>query len=405
MFELLLAKLFQWLGLVGLVAYSAGLVLAITMAMYHLVRRLQGDFTLAILLTFGSMYSMGHMFTPRPWLFTVLLFVLELDILMHARRTGKLNELAWLPVIFAFWANLHIQFVDGLLVLGLALAEAILARWWATIETRARPSGLSLALLASLGATLVNPYGWHIYRVASDLATQGGALNSISELQAIPFRDLADFVVLLLALGSAAALAWRRRLLSFEAVLLVLAVVLSFRSQRDVWVMAAVGAAILASTLVSGRKPAQPQPTPVISLAAMVAAVVIFAGFRAQHVDNNQLQVQLANNFPVRAVETVQHEGYSGPLYNDFNWGGYLIWSLRMPVSVDGRQNLYGDERLDRTAATWNAAPDWNSDTQLASAGLVVGPINAPLTQILRTDHRFRLAYEDKVAAVFVAAK
>ena len=195
-----------------------------------------------------------------------------------------------------------------------------------------------------------------------DLATQGGALNNITELQSIPFRDPADFVVLLFALGSAAALAWRRRLVSFESALLVFAAVLSFRSQRDVWVTATVGAAILASAITHGRKPGNTVPAPFASLAAIAAALLVFAGFSILHVNNSQLQMQLDAAFPVRAVETVQQNQYPGPLYNDFNWGGYLTWFLRMPVSVDGRQNLYGDQRLDRSAATWNADPDWASD-------------------------------------------
>ena len=69
------------------------------------------------------------------------------------------------------------------------------------------------------------------------------------ELQALPFRGLPDFLILLLALASAAALAWRRRFALFETALLGFAAVVAFRSQRDVWAMAAVGALILASTI------------------------------------------------------------------------------------------------------------------------------------------------------------
>src|SRR6202034_3914455 len=127
-------------GLVGIVAYSSAMILAITMALYHLVRRLQTDVTLRVLLTFAAMYGMGHLQTPRPWMFTILFFVLELDILMQVRRTGRAIELAWLPVIFALWANTHIQFVDGLFVLGLALAEAMLARWMPSLRTGLRPA-------------------------------------------------------------------------------------------------------------------------------------------------------------------------------------------------------------------------------------------------------------------------
>ena len=186
------------------------MVLAITVALFHMVRRLQGDFTLAVLLTFAAVYSMGRLYTPRPWLFTILFFILEMDILIEARKTGRVRELAWLPVIFALWANVHIQFVDGLFVLGLAWVEAVVALWWKGAETRLRPAWMGLALAAGLLGTLLNPYGWRIYQAAFDLATQGGALNLVTELQAMSFRGLPDFLILLLALGSAAALARRR---------------------------------------------------------------------------------------------------------------------------------------------------------------------------------------------------
>jgi hypothetical protein len=405
LYELVVVKLFHWLGLAGIVAYSSAMILAITVAMYHMVRRVQRDFTLAVLLSFAACYSMGNLYTPRPWLFTVLLFILEVDILMEARRSGRVRELAWLPVIFALWANVHIEFVDGLFVLGLALAEAVIAHWRTGAGTRLRAGWMGGALAASLLATLLNPYGWRIYQVAYDLATQGGALNNVTELQAMPFRGLPDFLILLLALGSAAALAWRRRFALFETALLVFAAVVAFRSQRDVWVMAAVGAVILASTITGGEKDAIQLPKYATAIAATIAVLVVMLVSRAIGVNNARLETQVTKGLPVQAVEAVRAKGYAGPLYNDFDWGGYLIWALRMPVSIDGRQNLYGDQRIDRSMATWNAQPDWAMDAQLMKAGVVIGPVEAPLSQALRLDPRFQLAYEDKLAVVFVARR
>ena len=62
-------------------------------------------------------------------------------------------------------------------------------------------------------------------------------------------------------------------------------------------------------------------------------------------------------------------------------------------------------QSLDRSLATWSAQPDWDSDPALKSAGLVLGPVQAPLVQMLRMDPHFQLVYEDKLAAVFVARK
>jgi hypothetical protein len=405
LFELLSIQLFQRFGLTGLVGYSAGMVLAITVALWHLVKRLQPDFSIVALLTFASCFSLGRLYTPRPWMFTILFFVLEIDILMHARKTGRARELAWLPLIFALWSNLHIQFVDGLLVLVLAVVEAVAARWWLKARTRLHSPWLVAAFAASVLATFANPFGWHIYRVAYDLASQPGVMDKIGELQSIQFRDPADFCLLFLALAAAGALAWSRRLRVFETGLLVFAAVLSFRSQRDVWVMVTVAAAILAS-IIPGRKMATIRlPKFATQFAALAAALAVLAGFRVMHIDNGQLQTQLAKSMPVHAVEVIEAKGYAGPLYNDFNWGGYLIWALRMPVSIDGRAAFYGDKNIDRSVATWNAEPDWASDPALSSASLVVGPVKAPLTQVLRTDPHFQLVFEDKLAAVFIVRK
>jgi hypothetical protein len=405
LFELLTIKLFQGFGLVGIVGYSGGMVLAITVAVRHLIKRLQADFSVVALLTFVTCYSLWHLFTPRPWMFTILFFVLEIDILMHVRKTGRTRELAWLPVIFALWSNVHIQFIDGLIVLGLAVGESIVTRWGIGEKTRLRAPWVIAAFAGSLVATCANPFGWHIYRVAYDLAAQAGVLGKIQELQAIPFRDLANFSVLFLALASAAALAWTRRFRLFEIGLLLFASVVSFRSQRDVWVMATAAAAILASTIVGKNKTVIRLPKFATTVAAVAAALVVLAGFRAMHVNESSLDEEVAKTFPVAAVRAIQANGYTGPLYNDFNWGGYLVWTLRMPVGIDGRAAFYGDQVIDRSVATWGGEPDWASDPALASAGLVIGPVKSPLTQLLRTDMHFRLVFEDKVAAVFVARK
>jgi hypothetical protein len=405
LFELLSFKLFQRFDLVGIVAYSTGMVLAITIAVRHLIQRLQADFSMVILLTFTTCASVAHLYTPRPWMFTILFFVLEIDILMHARRTGRKRELLWLPVIFALWSNLHIQFIDGLLVLGLALVETIATRWGLGERTRLPAPAMAAALAGSILATLANPFGWHIYRVAYDLAAQPGVLDKISELKSIPFRDLTDFLVLILALASAAALAWSHRFRFFEIGLLLFAAVVSFRSQRDVWVMATAAAAILASTIAGKRKTTLRLPPFASTAAACIAALAVLAGFRVMHVNQALLQPQVERTYPVAAVDAIRARGYTGPIYNDFNWGGYLIWTLRQPVSIDGRAAFYGDQAIDRSINTWNLAPDWASDPLLKSAGLVIAPVKTPLTQMLRLDSHYQVVYEDKLATVFVARK
>jgi hypothetical protein len=338
-------------------------------------------------------------------MFTILFFALELGILIGVRRTGSTGKLAWLPFIFAAWANIHIQFINGLVLLGIALIECVVARWYPQTRTSLRTSAAIAALAGSLLATCANPFGWHIYRIAYDLASQPGVVNKIFELQAMHFRNASDFCVLFLALGASASLAWSRRIRVFEVLLLLFAAHVSFRSSRDIWVMVIVAAVILAATLKGRSEEAVAVPRFAVALSSVAAALLVWGSFHAFGINQTRLEKQIADTMPVAAVHEIQAHRYAGPLYNDFNWGGYLIWSLRMPVTLDGRAAFYGDAAIDRSMSTWNGAPDWASDPLLHKAGVVIGPDKSALVQLLRTDPHFRLAYEDKTAAVFVARR
>ncbi len=108
LFDLIVLKLYAWMNLRGLLIFTAAMMALIAAAVYHMTSRLQGDFTQRAVLTIAVMFCLSRLSTPRPWLFTILFFALEMNILMHVRRTGKSRELLWLPVLFALWANVHI---------------------------------------------------------------------------------------------------------------------------------------------------------------------------------------------------------------------------------------------------------------------------------------------------------
>ena len=407
LFDLILLKAFQWMNLKGLLVFTAAMMTLIASAVYRMMSRLQADFTQRAALTIAVIFCLSRMSTPRPWLFTILFFAVEMDILMHARRAGASRELLLLPPLFALWANIHIQFIDGLLVLGVAALEPSLKRWWKS-EIQSPPAGrLWLTMGACAAAACLNPYGPGIYKIAWQLGSQSGVLDTVSEMMALPFRTPGDFVLLFLALAAAGVLFRYRQLNAFETLMLALAAVLSFRSRRDLWVMAITAGAILAAGLPAREEKQDREKQPLWT--AALTALTAFAAFAAStlllRVDNAHLQKLLAEKMPVQAVEVVKDRHYTGALFNTYDWGGFLIWNLREPVSMDGRAALYGDKEIARSRETWGGSAKWASDPALLSAGVVIAPDDAALTQLLRTDTRFELAYEDKVAAVFVARK
>ncbi|MGH7831881.1 MAG: hypothetical protein ACREP8_17095, partial [Candidatus Binatia bacterium] len=173
------------------------------------------------------------------------------------------------------------------------------------------------------------------------------------------------------------------------------------------WVVVVAAAVIIAS----GRsRVSAVDAFPITPLRASLIAAAILATLSSvawfRNLSEANLEEAVAKRYPVSAAALVERRAYPGPLYNHFNWGGYLIWRLpHLPVAIDGRTNLHGDKRMERSFNTWAGRHDWSSDPELAAARLVIGNVNHALTSLLRFDPRFELVYEDKVAAVFIARR
>ncbi len=330
-------------------------------------------------------------------------------------RAGLSQRAIWLlPLVYGLWASLHIQFVNGLFLLALACAAPVVDRlfgfgapgehadragsrvWWQLV-------GLTIACFL---ATLCNPYGPHLYSVVVDYATQTGAYDLVEEHRAMNLRAWWNWNLLALALAAAFALGRQRRVSSFEVLLLISAAYFSFHSQRDLWIMVLSALAILTTgerslTLPSERFALSPRRLVALGIGVLLVLAVI--GWQ-QNLTLTRLNKSVGDKFPVQAADFVEKQGYGGPLYNPFDWGGYLIWHLpSLPVAMDGRTNLHGVERIMRSIETWSAQPDWARDPELEAARLVIGITKSPLAQLLRSDPSFQLVYEDQLATVFVA--
>ena len=408
LFEITIYALFSRFGLVGLVIYVYTLMLAISIAFLSLLRSFQLPLAYSTILAASGMVALDHMRIPRPWLFTIFFFAVQINIMASVRRSRKYNQLFYLAPLFLLWANLHIQFVYGLFVLGLAAIDCPLDRFLhrktspETIDRSLPFSKMLFVILACLIATLINPYHIWIYGVVLDNVRQSGLYHLISELEAMDFRSLTDWVVMGLTMAAVFALGRRRDLSSFWFLLLASGVLLSFRSKRDIWFVI-----IVAMTIISLARPTERFVTngiskPVIAVVIVTCAAVLWLTVLMSKVSNSKLQYSIAREYPVAAANFIEQQKLAGPLYNHFDWGGYLIWRLpNLPVSIDGRTNVHNAGRITRSAQIWNGEQSWASDSELVTARIVIAQKDLALTQLLRMVPRFRVVYEDDVSVVF----
>jgi hypothetical protein len=403
--QVILYELHETFGLRGLVIFSAVLLLLIELVFLAMLRGMQTSLIPVTVMTLAWMVGMLCVSTPRPWLFSILFFNIELYLLLRAGQTRNPRLLLWLLPLFLIWANLHIQFITGLLVLAMAAAEPLVARWvpasMADEESRAIPAAwLLLIFVLSAAATLVNPYFWRLYPTAVQLNGQSALWNIIEELRAPPFRDITDWVMLAATMAGAAVLAARRPVRLLLLLLFPLAVYCSFRSRRDIWFALTIGILLVASASRSLRLPQSLLPVRVRAATA-VAVLALLIGSLCM-VRPAWLEEHVAEHYPVAAVEFLRKLNPPGPLFNTTDWGGYLIFAWpEQRVSIDGRTIIYGDEQILRHVKTIRGGPKWQSDPDLAAARVVIVGREEPIASLLRLDKTFSLAYEDSLAVVF----
>ena len=403
LFGWVLSSLETSFGLPGVIGLTFFLSVAIFAALFMLLRQVNSEPGVVMALMALGMIAMSPLLrTPRPWLFTILFFIVELVLIQQARLTGRLKSLCWLPVLFLVWANCHIQFIYGFFPVGLLLLEQLIPGQHSKMFTFRQTL---LLVGACLLVTLINPYGLQLHVTIWEVVRQTGVYELIEEMRAISFRDLADWVALVLTVAAAYALGMSPQKDRLWAVLFWVSLFVAFRSRRDVWFLVIPSLVLLAqwNGKVVPRRGGLFTSTQWLG-SFLIALLFVFGSGQAAYFNREHLGRLLSEHYPESAVRFIEAGHFSGPLYNEYGWGGYLIWQMPdWPVSIDGRANLHGDERLRRYHRTWQALPDWVDDPELASAGLVIAANEKPLLSLLKLDHRFIQVYADKVATVFAA--
>ncbi len=409
-YEVLLSRAYAWFGLVGFAMFGILLTVAITFVLFWMLHRLSGRFWVAWILALIGSFAFLFSLMPRPVFVTMILFTVALTVLLEAQRTGKIQLLWWLPLLFVLWANIHIQFIYGLFVVGLLVGINMLQRLasWAGIELDfLQAPTLPLfeligIVFACFAATFFGPYTYHLYHVVAAYSNSHVPYFMIQELSAFDFKTFTHYVLLLLTTAAFFAVGWRRKLDLFKLFLLIVASVIAFRTARDAWFVSICAAAFIADVRTGEDAPASVLKLP--ELAGVCGFVVLLMLLVARNTGFNtrDLDRAISREYPVNAVNFVRQNSFPGPLYNHLDWGGFLIWYLpQYPVAIDGRNDLYGDE-MDLLAYNSSKGDSYTSDPYLNEAGLVVLPKKLPLAILLTTDSRFRMVYEDQLSVVFV---
>ena len=376
---------------------------------------------------------------PRADMFTVVLFAAFLSILWENYETGR-APLWLLPLLMVVWVNVHLGFAAGL---GLVVAYAgteMLELVCGAERRRAAMQRLRRAspwLLGTAVATLLNPWGWGVYR---GLLLQRASLEQqtwIAEWQGVRLNwqtASAGFTLggtrsalfsLLAVVIIAGVIALLRRQLG-EGILLFAAAYAPVRHIRMEAVFACVVVVIGGQNLSVALDWAAswvrlPRLRAVLAGVAVILLAMLTYSRSADLVTNRYYSgacpdiatfgTGLSWWFPQRAADFIERENLPGEIFNTYDEGGYVSWRLgphRLDY-IDGRETLFGLGRVKRHGQLLESPPDsaiWNEETSRYHINTILfsrtdGIANGPLKDFCVSD-TWRPVYLDGVSAVFV---
>ncbi len=411
--QIILYALWQLAGNTGMALYVAALA---TAGMAVLYRLCVGNAYLRSFAIILGAATAAVFWSPRPQMISFFLSTVVL-YLLYLYKVKRIDRLWLLPPLMALWGNLHAGFSIGFLFIAAAVAGESLANLFnrggeGVLGWRA-VGRLALIGILSAAALVVNPYGLQMLAVPFQTLGIGALQNHIQEWNSPNFHqvEMLPFVALLFGLLAVSAAA-SRRLRWTELILVCGTAFMALLAGRNVAVFAVAATPIFTrelDSLLADRglsfHPAR-FATPIQARLNLVLIVVIVLAALAKIVvvlRPAAVAEAQAQTLPVAAVTYLNQTRPAGPLFNSYNWGGYLIQNApEYPVFVDGRTDLYGDAFLTRYLKTATGAKGWRDEFARYGINLALIEANGGLADDLRVEPGWKVAYEDKLAAVFV---
>lgn len=395
-----------------------------------------GPYLKAFLLALGA-FSASIFWVARPLMLSFVLAGVTLWLVYSIHRKGR-TRLAWvLPPMFALWGNLHGGWPQGALILlaaaaGMLLNLAVFRRvsprryddTYGVLDdepsdgpTLAQQGRLLLmflvpCLLAAILLPLLNPYGTSMLSVPFDTVGFDFQPIYIDEWRAptLSRSEMWPYFVLLAVTVLVMALDWRRA--DFVEIIMVAGTAyMSLGAARHIAFftqVALIPLAIHAANLGADRGirfARTTRVTPVkagINIGLIVGIGLVMVTFLAARWSPKVYDETLRARLPVDAVAAMVEMDAPQPLFNSWNWGGYIIYFARdYRVFIDGRADLYRDFtwRFFETARgddTWrNTFAAWDIKSVLIEP-------NITLAGVLRAEPGWRVAYEDDIAVLFI---
>ncbi len=407
-------------GGVGLMTLAkAALFTAVFLVLYLVAAKRSKNRYLSLAVVFLAALACRVRLAFRPELFSWL-FIALLLLFIEQFREGRRRPLCFFPLLMLCWVNVHPLAFVGLGILAVCLAGGIAVcllpghaerNGW----QRLRPgdlAGLALIFAASCLAFTCNPISWRRFLSPLELLTKHsdylGALTEAAPLPLFQFPAFASFVLLAVF----TLVMFVTSMDPADTLLVVLSGAASVAMARNAPLLPVVAAPAIACQFARFIGPLAPEIAAYLSRRrtaadAVVAALLVAAMAWAVRRPGFGLGYG-GIVYPEGAVRYVETAKPLGPIFNSYDWGGFLIWRIYpgYRVFIDGRgPDVYSPEVWAEYETIESAREGWEEALDRRGVNLVLVSTAEklhPLIRALSASGGWRLGYWDLHSMVFL---
>jgi hypothetical protein len=347
---------------------------------------------------------------PRPEMFTFLFLtgiLLVLDLYAEHRK----NYLYLIPVIMLLWCNMHALFVLGLIVTAVYFTGS-----WIQLN---KPDITLLGWLAvSFLVCFVNPYGIHAFSLPIQLLTRFDPNNIFNQhiQEFLPFFRqprfvFRDFIFLTFTVTAVffTAFTWRKRKLH-ELILMAMFAVLAYSSIRNIPLFVLITLPVISRAAVELKNRItflrRPLSLIVFILMILLPAMLIPRLLTNAYYITNNSYIKTGMGIdsyhqPVEAAAFIVNHHLDGRILNSIGFGGWLSWTLRQPVFIDGRLEVMQEPLYNEITDSWHRGLPSLIARYKPQLIVYSYQVYYPWTLQLKEMTDWRLIYVDGQAAIF----
>jgi hypothetical protein len=412
--EAVYAVAYLAMGLNGVVFLSAILIAGTFTLVFRETLLRSRSYVISFSLVFLMILATAFHWLARPHLFSWLMLAIWLPRMDQLAR-GETKNFWQFPLLMLLWANLHGGFILGFLVWVAYLAGWLVEHSWKEFFSSNTLKYLLAAGVLSLLVTLMNPSGmglWmNIFGHVGDRELMSLQIDwqspNFHNPNTWPFLFFISILVFAFSRSSQPVLGAR----SFLASGLLL---LGLYSVRNIPFAVIACVPMLGMTTLDlmrfdfFQRIEQKLHIAQAGLRGVTWSLLTVMVIASLFVSGRSLDAGKQGNifvpalFPVGAMNWLADHPQSGNLFNEFTWGGYVLFRLwpEQKVFIDGQTDFYGVELVKDYLTALDARDDWEAILEKYNVDWALLPGNVPLAKMLKSNSEWHILYEDDISVI-----